>query len=158
MLPLTKMTCPTDFSTASKYGVRVAMEFGRHFSAGVYLVHVVTPVPVVPGLRAPTGFHLPSVLLELQEIARTSLEKLLEEEAPTGVRVEPRILTGDPAMQIVRFSSEIEADLIVMSTHGQTGWRRFVAGSVTEKVVRQAGLPVLTIWGGAPPSGGKAPD
>ena len=145
MLPLKKIVVPTDFSSESINGVRAAMELAEHFSARLHLVHVVTPMPAIPGATAPTGFHLPSVLKEMKEIAGNSLEGLIKKELPSGMDVEPQILIGDPAMEIVRFSDETEADIIVMATHGQTGWRRFVSGSVTEKVILQASLPVLAI-------------
>jgi len=55
------------------------------------------------------------------------------------------LVDGDPAQEICQAAKEKGADLIVIATHGQTGWRRLVFGSVTEKVVRLAPCPVLTI-------------
>lgn len=143
MLPLKKIVAPTDFSSESKSGVRAAAEIAEHFSACLHLVYVVSPLPPIPGSTAPVGFHLPGVLKELQGMAETSLEDLVEKELPPDMDLEQHILIGDPAMEIVKFSDEIEADIIVMATFGQTGWRRLVSGSVTEKVIRHASIPVL---------------
>jgi nucleotide-binding universal stress UspA family protein len=61
------------------------------------------------------------------------------------LRVHPIVAYGSPADEIVRIANEENIDLIVIATHGRTGWRHLVSGSVTEKVVRIASHPVLTI-------------
>jgi universal stress protein A len=61
------------------------------------------------------------------------------------VRTLATVVTGDPAPEIVRLAEQEVVDLIVIATHGQSGWRHFVFGSVAEKVVRLAPCPVLTI-------------
>lgn len=145
MLPFKKIVTTSDFSDESQRGLRTAFELAVHFNAKLHLVHVVSPMPTIPGSSAPTGFHIPSVLKELQDIARLSLEKLVQKEALPGIETELQILTGDPAVEIVRFSDEIKADIIVMASHGQSGWRRFISGSVIEKAVRYASVPVLAV-------------
>jgi nucleotide-binding universal stress UspA family protein len=147
MIPLNRILATTDFSAESRKGIRTAFELAMHFGAALHLVHVVSPMPMIPGATAPTGFHVPSVLKELQDMARMSLENLVKEESLPGVEAELKTLTGDPAIEIVRFADDIEADIIVMASHGQTGWKRFMSGSVTEKVVRYAATPVLAING-----------
>lgn len=147
MLPIKRIIAPTDFSEASKIGLRAAVEFASHFSAELHLVHIVTPIPEFYGAHAPTGYHIPSVLKELQEGARSSLQELVDHELPDGIESDQYITTGDPATEIVRRSDEIGADTIVMATHGVTGWKRLVAGSVTEKVIRISEVPVLSVRG-----------
>jgi nucleotide-binding universal stress UspA family protein len=63
------------------------------------------------------------------------------------------VTTGEAAPEILRMAQKEQVDLIVIATHGLTGWRRLVFGSVAEKVVRQASCPVLTIV--APPGAGQ---
>ncbi len=65
------------------------------------------------------------------------------------MRTRDLVTTGEPAPEILRIAAEEHVDLIVIASHGLTGWRRLVFGSVAEKVVRQAPCPVLTI--AAPP-------
>jgi nucleotide-binding universal stress UspA family protein len=145
MLPVKKIICPTDFSEASKEGLRAAEELARHFGADLFLVHVIAPLPTIPGASAPTGFHIPSVLKEIQASAMKMLEHLIKRDVSMRVRVEPVVLQGDPAREIVRVAEERSADLIIIASHGESGWQRFVSGSVAEKVVRLATCPVLTV-------------
>jgi nucleotide-binding universal stress UspA family protein len=161
MLPIKSIVAPTDFSEEAKNGLRAATDLAKHFSATLHLLHVVNPVPIIPGAAAPTGFHITSVMNELLQMARSSMDDLIEKDLPAGVTVNRQILSGDPALEIVRFSEGNDADMIVMATHGQSGWRRFVSGSVTEKVVRHASLPVLTVRNREVDGGGavgNAPD
>jgi nucleotide-binding universal stress UspA family protein len=147
MIPLKAIVAPTDFSDASKEGVRAAVAIAKHFSATIHLVHVVTPIPEFMGAHAPTGFHIPSVLKELEDGARSSLQELIDEELPGELDVDSKVFTGDPATEIVNLAGEAGADLIVMATHGATGWKRLVTGSVTEKVIRYSKVPVLSVRG-----------
>jgi nucleotide-binding universal stress UspA family protein len=147
MLPISKIIAPTDFSDASKIGLQTAVELASHFSAELHLVHIVTPIPEFYGAHAPTGYHIPSVLKELQEGARSSLRELVDQELPDGIESDQYVTAGDPATGIVHRSDEIGADIIVMATHGVTGWKRLVTGSVTEKVIRTSEVPVLSVSG-----------
>ena len=144
MLSVSKIVAPTDFSDAAKYGFRKALEMVKHFSATLYPIHIVSPVPVIPGASAPTGFHLRTVIEETQDNAREALNKLME-EIGADLASEPQIFTGDPGTEIARFADGIEADIIVIASHGQGGWARFVSGSVTEKVIRRTSTPVLVV-------------
>jgi nucleotide-binding universal stress UspA family protein len=137
--------CTTDFSEAAEQGIKAADELARHFGADLYLVHVVAPLPTIPGASAPTGFHIPSVLKEIKDAALKSLEQLIKREISMKVRIEPVVLAGDPATEIARKAEELATDLIVIATHGQSGWKKLVSGSVTEKVVRIAPCPVLAV-------------
>lgn len=151
MLPIQKIIAPTDFSEPAQAGIDAAVELAREFSAEVILVYAVPRIPLVP---APHGAGAVGQV-ELEQEIRESAEKALGEIAEklrAGIgRVEYRVLSGDAAHQIVDAARQEKADLIVMSTHGETGWRRFVSGSVAEKVVRLAECPVLAVHG---PAGG----
>ena len=144
MLSVSKIVAPTDFSDAAKYGFHKALEIVKHFSATLYPVHVVNPLPTIPGASAPTGFHLRTAIEEMQDNAREALNKLMG-EIEADLASEPQIVTGDPGTEIARFADGIEADIIVIASHGQSGWARFVSGSVTEKVIRRTSTPVLVV-------------
>jgi nucleotide-binding universal stress UspA family protein len=145
MLPIKKIVCPTDFSDPSYEGLKAAAELADHFSAKLILMHIISPVPVVPGASAPTGFHLASVLDELQSSAEKSLADLVQEKIHQAISVQTIVLLGKPAEEIANLAEREKADMIVMSTHGESGWQRFLSGSVAEKVVRMAACPVLTV-------------
>lgn len=145
MIPLKAIVAPTDFSDASKVGLRAAVDLAKHFSASVQLVHVLTPIPEFMVGHAPTGFHIPSVMKELKEGARSSLKELIDKELPGKIAIDSKVFTGDPATEIVNLAADVGADLIVMATHGTTGFKRLVTGSVTEKVIRYSKAPVLSV-------------
>jgi nucleotide-binding universal stress UspA family protein len=145
MLPLKKIVWPTDFSEPANEGLKIAAELCAQFSAEMLMVHVVSPLPTMHGGIAPTGFHIPTVLKEIKETAETSLEEIRRAKMPVDAPVRTSVIQGQPADEIVKLAKREKADIIVMSSQGESGWHRFMFGSVAEKVVRQAECPVLTI-------------
>lgn len=146
MLPFKRIVSPTDFSEASYAGLAVANELALHFAAELLVVHVVAavPIPIVNSSDGLGGFDVPSYQLELETSARNSLQEVLDERVSKELRVRPLVAYGDAANEIVRIAEEENVDLIVIATHGMTGWRHFIFGSVAEKVVRHAPCPVMT--------------
>ena len=145
MLPLKKIVCPTDFSEPADEGLKIARELATQFSAEMLLVHVVAPLPAMHGGVAPTGFHIPAVLEELEGSAKNSLEEIRREKLPAEIQARTFVILGRPAHEIVALAEQEKADIIVIASQGESGWQRFVFGSVAEKVVRHADCPVLTI-------------
>lgn len=150
MLPFKKILWPTDFSEPSLKALEAAEEMARHFFAELHLVHVVPPVPVVIGQNpgAPTPFSPEKYEQQLAEAGQHSLKKLSEEKVWEDLKVQHHVARGQPADEIVRVAEEVGADLIVIATHGTTGWRRLVFGSVAGKVVQAADCCVMTIRAG----------
>jgi nucleotide-binding universal stress UspA family protein len=147
MLPLKRILVPTDFSEPAKEAFRAAVELAQHFSAQLLLVHVVPPVPVPyqPLISPAPAFDITSYLQELVKASQDTLQKYADEHVPQGLASTTSVAAGDPAYEILRLAKELEADLIVIATHGHGGWRHFLFGSVAEKVVRQAECPVLVV-------------
>ena len=112
------------------------------------MVHVVPPTPVpqpsIEGALTPP-FDVVSYEEQLREHYRVSLERLRKERLSHKTNVRVRVVTGDPATEIVRLAKEEKSDLIVLPTHGRTGFSHVFFGSVAEKVVRHAECPVLTL-------------
>jgi nucleotide-binding universal stress UspA family protein len=141
MLPFKKILYPTDFSEPSYEALKAANELALHFFAELWLVHVVSPdVQTSPDL-AGSGL----VLQEIETLAENSLQEVVKQKVSKELHTRQIVVLGEAANEIIRISQETKADIIVIATHGQTGWRRFVFGSVAEKVVRLALCPVLTI-------------
>jgi nucleotide-binding universal stress UspA family protein len=138
MLAIHTILHPTDFSGRSEFAFRLGCALARDYGARLVLLHVVPLPMVIPG----EGFVLPP-----PEDYRDSLEEELHRlQAPDpGVRIEYRLKEGDPVTEILAVAAEINADLIVMGTHGRTGLSRLLMGSVAEQVVRSASCPVLTV-------------
>ena len=145
MLPIKKICCPTDFSEPSYEALKVACEMATHFKAELFLVHVVTPIPVIPIHDDPTSFNLPLYEKEMEQSAEKSLKKMQQEKVSQSIQSRTAVIQGDPATQIVNLADTEHMDMIIIATHGFTGWRKFMFGSVTEKVIRYANCPVLSI-------------
>ena len=134
----------TDFSRASAAAFARAVELARHDRAGLFLLHVVLPAsPFLAG-----DVNLPPSYLELQARARRQAEgRLAGPSHRAGVRAEGRLADGAPAQEILKWARRKRAGLIVIGTHGRSALGRFVMGSVAERVVRLATIPVLTVRG-----------
>ena len=143
MLPLKKLLCPTDFSEPSREALKVAVEFALHFGAQLSLVNVVPMLPVLA--RDPNyAFKVPEYEQMLNADAEERLNELIGEVTTPLTNIRTILGHGDAASEIVRIAEKESVDMIVIATHGMTGWRRVVFGSVAERVVRLAKCPVLT--------------
>jgi nucleotide-binding universal stress UspA family protein len=148
MLPIHKILCTTDFSEPSLKGVATASDLAKHFEAELILVNVVTPIH--PAVAAESmGSMRDNFEREMMRYAEESLKQIEAEKIPAGVRKRHILAYGAAADEIVALAQKEGVDLLVIATHGWTGWRRFVFGSVAEKVVRMATCPVLTVSGPA---------
>ncbi len=144
MLPIERVLCPTDFSQPSCDGLAAAGEMARHFGSELLLVHV---LPVLPALPPDPNFvfNVPEYELALHADANEKLRKLAEEMTAQGVKTRTLVGHGDAGSEIVRMAAAERVNLVVLATHGATGWRHVVFGSVAEKVVRLAHCAVLTV-------------
>jgi len=133
---------PLDFSPLSVGALEVAQDIAKKYGSEILLMHA---VPVVPDLP-----NKVSILKEGQyekdliHDAEKRLADLAAELQQAGINARTKVgLANDAATEIVRDSEN--ADLIVIATHGMTGWRNIPFGSVTEKVVQTANCPVLVL-------------
>jgi nucleotide-binding universal stress UspA family protein/archaellum component FlaC len=145
MLPFKKILCPTDFSEPSYEAIKTSGELAFHFGSELCLLHVVSPVPVVPMGAEPSAFNVSSYEQELEDSSRKSLQEVINQLEWKELRVRLIVLRGIAADEIVRTADEEDVDLIVIATRGLTGLDRLIFGSVAEKVVRLAKRPVLTV-------------
>ena len=142
VLPIRKILCPTDFSEPSYEGLKAADELAVFFSAELILVHVISAAQI---LSVSAAEVMPQILKEIEESARHSLQNVVEEKTSRGTKVRSLILQGGAAEEIAKAAAKEDADWIVIATHGESGWKKFISGSVAERVVRFADRPVLTI-------------
>jgi universal stress protein A len=147
MLPITKILCPTDFSEPSYKALETANELARHFNAEIILIHILSPVFIYPATALTPGLTKTSEIndVERDEMAYKSLSMTLKEKVSDSIKSRSIMGKGSPAEEIVRCAKEEKVDLILIGTHGFTGWRHLILGSVAEKVVRLASCPVITI-------------
>ena len=138
-----KVLAPVDFSETSKAALDYALDLVS--PGGVLLVcHVVDDVPLTYGY-AGVAVPPPEVSQRMTDEATRELDAFVPQTLPAGVRLERRVLHGPPFAGIVRLAREEQVDLIVMGTHGRTGLKHMLLGSVTEKVVRTSPCPVLVV-------------
>ncbi len=145
MFPVNKILCPVDFSAPCYEALSQARELATRFSSQLILLHVVSPIPVIPNSTFPSAAHVPELLSEMEASARQSLAEVEKELDEKGIDCRCLVLHGSPADQIIAAASSEKADLVVIATHGMTGWKRVLFGSVAEKIVRHCPCPVLTI-------------
>jgi len=139
-----KILCPVDFSDASRSALQVASELARRFDGEVTVFHAYP----LPGYTLPEGTVLPAsgMLQELAEQTDALLSRWKAEAVADGA---PRVSTGkaigEPASEIVAAAEDGKYDAIVVGTHGRTGLAHVLLGSVAERVVRRAPMPVVTV-------------
>ena len=139
-----RILCPTDFSKPSYEAIRVASDLASQFSAELVLVHVLTPSNNLPPY-ALANINWSSFLKRIKEQAERSIEQVAHTKVPEDVHLRTKIVEGGAADEIVKTANDEHADMIVIATHGNTGIKHLVFGSVAEKVVRHASCPVLTV-------------
>ena len=153
-LPFRRILVPTDGSAESMAVVGPAKDFGLLFGSQVVLLHVQPPLfppaAVYPGMEGPFIPQPPPPPPEKDP----ATSRMAERFAQAGLKVTRVTTVGDPAAEIVDHSHASGVDLIAMATHGRSGISRWMLGSVTERVLRSAGVPLLIVR--ATKSGGKA--
>lgn len=139
---------PHDYSPCADRALGVASELARHHQARIVLAHV-TYLP--PGLTADSliADRATGEMVRLDHHARDEATRELEKRAEmlreAGITVDINIGIGDVAEQILQLAHDEGADLIVIGTHGRTGLAHLLVGSVAEKIVRSARVPVLSV-------------
>jgi universal stress protein A len=146
MIELRRILAPTDFSDHSNHALRYAVSLAERLGATLHLLHVLPEVVTPVG---PEPMLLPSVpaeyYAETEKASLETLEKVLKPEWGHPPSVQSVVRWGDTVATIVSYAQEIEADLIVVATHGRSGLSHMLMGSVAERIVREAACPVLTV-------------
>ena len=141
MSMLSKILVPVAFSERCRGAAQYAEALACHFHSELVLLHVVAPVPTY---WCPDAVVMsPEVTAEAVEQSKVELDKFLG-DGLKGIQVRRIVEDGDPAQEIVDLAHQEKFDLIVMPTHGYGPFRRFLLGSVTAKVLHDAGCPVWT--------------
>ena len=145
MLPIQKILCPIDFSEPSLAALDAACELARHFDAEVQVLHVLPLlVPFPAEMMAMAGSPQFSDRERCNEALR-DIEEVIAARVPHDVRAQSVVKLGSAPHEIVSTADEEKMDLIVIGTHGSSGWRHLAFGAVADKAVRMAHRPVLTI-------------
>lgn len=131
---------PTDGSDGITAALDHAIDLARTYDAALRTVYVVDVSALPPDAGAG------GMLSVLEDAGTRATDEVVAAAEDAGIEdVQAAVRTGRPAGEIVEYAEEVEADLVVMGTHGRSGLDRFLLGSVAERVVRTAPVPVMTV-------------
>jgi nucleotide-binding universal stress UspA family protein len=144
VIKLKVILVPTDFSESARHALTYGMSFAREYGAHLVLLHVVENLTVG---YASDLFPVPmaEVFQEISGYAKAELSKLGAEARAKEIDAEEQVVQGKPSAEIIRFAAERGVDMIVLGTHGKGMLDQALFGSTTERVVRRAPCPVLTV-------------
>jgi nucleotide-binding universal stress UspA family protein len=140
----TRILIPTDGSDTAKPAVEMALNLAETYDATLHALFIVDqPTSVASTGEGFTG--LDNLLNKLEEEGHHATDAIAEQATDSNIETETAVRRGNPHDDILTYATEHNIDLIVMGTHGRTGVKRALLGSVTEDVVRHSEIPVLTV-------------
>lgn len=142
MINLKKILCPIDHSDGSKEALKFAVSFAMKDEAELCLLHVIDIRTFDENIDAMIKQPPDN---ETTELLKTKLLECVPKEIRGDMQIEAIVIQGIPFAEIISVAKEKEIDMIVMGTHGRTGIAHIMLGSVSEKIVRKAPCPVLTV-------------
>ena len=145
MIVLKRILVPTDFGDASEAALVYAKALADAFSSSLHLLHVTEDLICPTWATDAYAASLPGIYEEIERQGRERLEQVLSPEERERYHAELVQLSGSPFVEIIRYAREVQADLIVLGTHGRGAIAHMLLGSVAERVVRKAPCPVLTV-------------
>jgi len=137
----------TDFSDLSRQAVTPALSIADRFGSKILVLYVVED-RLPPFVDEYTGISLEEILQAHTERARREMARFVEQNLPGRSDVETVVVAGMPSAEVVRVAEEREVALIAMATHGRGFVSHALFGSTTERVLRRAPCPVLTVRAG----------
>ncbi|MDP1571007.1 MAG: universal stress protein [Vicinamibacterales bacterium] len=147
MIEIRRILCPIDFSDYSRRALDHAVAIARWYGSTITVLHVCSTTPVAayaPGAPTPGVGSIVLTEADRRELL-AEMTRFIEAESAPGIPVEAMIREGAAAAEILSQATDLKADLLVMGTHGRSGFERLLLGSITEKVLRKASCPVLTV-------------
>jgi nucleotide-binding universal stress UspA family protein len=143
MTQFTHILCPVDFSETSDIALGYAVPLAERFGARITALHVYQLMGLIypeDVLVDPMGTDA-----KLRKSCEERLDKAVGKYTTGGVQITTALREGLPYVEILEAAGTLGADLIVMGTHGRSGIQRALVGSVTERVLRSATVPVLSV-------------
>jgi len=138
-----RILLPTDFSSSSDAALEAATGLAQQFQAGIHLLHI---IPEIPDFNGSDFFSETSVLQERRENIERKLDAFKEQLLLQGVQASFSIETGNGIVgALMRVIKREKADMVVISTHGLSGWRPLILGSIAEQVIKQVDCTLLLL-------------
>jgi nucleotide-binding universal stress UspA family protein len=139
----TKILLPMDFSASSDAALESAADLADHFHAELALLHI---IPTTPDFNGSDFFPETSVLQEARADIEAKLDKRVNSLRSRGIKATSSIEVGnDLAGSIMRVVEQSHVDMVVISTHGMSGWRPMAFGSTAEKIIQHVQCPLLLL-------------
>jgi nucleotide-binding universal stress UspA family protein len=142
--PINTILVPVDFSDCSREGLQYAIEFASQFGARIILLHA-TYLGYIYSSEGTAIYDIPALQKAARKNAQRHMRQLVRTVNFGGVKFETAFTDGSPVLDICSFAKERDVDLIITSTHGLTGLKHALIGSVAEQVVRRASCSVLVV-------------
>ena len=143
MIAINRILCPVDFSQYSRHALEHAVAIARWYEAPLTVLHVIAPV--VPPVADPYSVLYPPIVFTPADLEQFRAATDQWVGAHDGVATTTVVREGSAAGEIVRLANEMPADFVVIGTHGRSGFEHLMLGSVTNRVLRKANCPVLTV-------------
>ncbi|MBU0515970.1 MAG: universal stress protein [Proteobacteria bacterium] len=144
MVEIKQILYPIDFSDNNRKIVPYVQMMAAKLGAGLHLLNVLRDLDAYAGFYVPHT-NIEALIGEIAGQADQKMQEFVESDLADVSSVKTRVVTGDPAREIVKYAQENDIGLIVMGTHGRSGLDRAIFGSVAEKVVKHSTVPVLTV-------------
>jgi nucleotide-binding universal stress UspA family protein len=145
MIEIRQILCPIDFSDHSRRALDHAIAIARWYEATVTVLNVFSPAPVAAMGPGPMVFE-PIVLTPVdRDQLLADVKAFAQAESAPGITIDAVVREGNTAREVLEQAAIMKADLLVIGTHGRSGFERLLLGSVAEKVLRKATCPVLTV-------------
>lgn len=149
-IEIRRICVPTDFSDPADWALRYGAQLAKTFSAELHLLHVLQDFAMIvsdPEFAA-TAVTVGDFLQNMEKEAGTNLEKVASQEwlqAIGQLKLTKAVRNGTPAEEICRYACKHDIDLLICGTHGRTGIKHLLLGSVAERLIRVSPCPVLTV-------------
>lgn len=141
---LRKILVPTDFNEKSDDVLKSAIGLAKNYDAELIIVHIISTDIYISSFYA-SAVNMPNLLNEVAQEAQAHMENFIKDFDLEGIKHSVSVVEGNITSVILEKSEQEDIDLIIMGSHGRTGIERFILGSNSEKVIRNAHCNVLII-------------
>jgi nucleotide-binding universal stress UspA family protein len=150
----TKILVPNDFSVSSIAALAAATDLALLFHAEIVLVHVIPVPPIMSGDDLPMPFLERQEFLQIAEKqAQETFTQSVSDLSGKGIEASFKVeASNDVVNTVLSTIEQLGIDMLVLSTHGMSGWRPMVFGSIAEKLIKLAGCPVLLLRSASTPA------
>jgi len=140
---INKILVPTDLSDLSLAAMEYAVSISKIYNAKITMVYVIEQSPAFTFPEV--DYNSETLLRDALINAGEELRKFVDNKLPLSRSINTVVRRGDPRKEIVKYAEDEEFDMIVMATHGRTGFAHMLMGSIAEHIVRSSAVPVLTV-------------